>query len=64
MERLTVSEAYEVGEAVELVSTGLLGKVVKVDKGDILPYKVKFRCFTSYYEEKDLKGVASRNPLV
>ena len=56
-EGLTVSEAYEVGEVVELVSTGLVGKVVRVDAGDILPYKVKFRCFTSFYEEKDINRV-------
>ena len=56
-EGLTVSEAYEVGESVELVSTGLVGKVVKVDEGDILPFKVKFDCFTSYYEEKDINRI-------
>ena len=64
MERLTVSEAYEVGEPVELVSTGLVGEVVRVDTGDILPFMVKFRCFTSFYEEKDLKGIVQRKPTV
>ena len=45
----------EAGDTVELVSTGLEGKVVRVDDGDSLPIMVKFRCFTSYYEEKDIK---------
>jgi preprotein translocase subunit YajC len=57
-------ESYKEGDTVELVSTGLEGKVVRIDEGDSLPFKVKFDCFTSYYEEKDLKGVAQRNPLL
>ena len=59
---MTMIESYKAGDLVELVSTGLEGKVVRIDVGDSLPFKVKFDCFTSYYEEKDLKGVSSRNP--
>ena len=50
-----LSEAYEAGDVVKLVSTELEGEVIRVDYGDSLPYKVKFKCFTSFYEEKDIK---------
>ena len=48
-------ELINVGNIVKLASTGLVGEVVKADHSDILPFKVKFDCFTSYYEEKDIK---------
>lgn len=59
-----LSDTLVVGDSVELASTGLEGTVVRIDVGDSLPFKVRFDCFTSYYEEKDLKGVAQRNHLL